>query len=169
VLILDDPTNDLDIPTLEVLEESLLDFPGAIVLVTHDRFLFDRVSTVVLALDGSGGAQVFADYQQWEEAQRAPAPAAEKVAAAAGAPAKPAPSGVKRLTYTEQREWAQMEVTISAAEQALEACRTAAHDPSIAANAAVVQQRYTELRAAQEHVDRLYARWAELEEKQTQS
>jgi ATP-binding cassette subfamily F protein uup len=169
VLILDEPTNDLDIPTLEVLEESLLDFPGAVVLVTHDRFLFDRVSTVVLALDGSGGAQVFADYQQWEEAQRAQAPAAEKVAAAAGAPAKPVPSGVKRLTYTEQREWAQMEATISAAEQALEACRTAAHDPSIAANAAVVQQRYTELRAAQEHVDRLYARWAALEEKQTQA
>ncbi|MFI5394636.1 MAG: ABC-F family ATP-binding cassette domain-containing protein [Candidatus Binatia bacterium] len=169
VLILDEPTNDLDIPTLEVLEESLLDFPGAVVLVTHDRFLFDRVSTVVLALDGSGGAHVFADYQQWEEAQRAQAPATEKTTTAAGAPAKPVPSGVKRLTYSEQREWAQMEATISAAEQALEACRAAAHDPSVAANATVVQRRYGELRAAQEQVDRLYTRWAELEEKHTQS
>jgi ABC transport system ATP-binding/permease protein len=165
VLMLDEPTNDLDIPTLEVLEESLLEFPGAVVLVTHDRFLFDRVSTVVLALDGSGGAEVFADYQQWEEAQRAPAPAPEK--AAAGARVKPAPSGIKRLTYTEQREWAQMEATILAAEQALEACTAAAHDPSVAANATVLQERYTALRAAQEHVDRLYSRWAELEEKQS--
>src|SRR5689334_11998774 len=65
VLLLDEPTNDLDIPTLEVLEESLLDFPGALVLVTHDRYLLDRVSTVVIGLDGGPGG-VFADYSQWE-------------------------------------------------------------------------------------------------------
>ena len=169
VLILDEPTNDLDIPTLEVLEESLLEFPGAVVLVTHDRFLFDRVSTVVLALDGTGRAEVFADYQQWEDTQRRQVPAEDKIAAAARAPAKRVPTGIKRLTYTEQREWAQMEATILAAEQALEACRAAAADPSIAADAVVLQERYAALHAAQEHVDRLYARWAELEEKQTQS
>jgi ATP-binding cassette subfamily F protein uup len=60
LLLLDEPTNDLDIPTLEVLEESLGEFPGALVLVTHDRFLLDRVSTVVLGLDGQGGAELFA-------------------------------------------------------------------------------------------------------------
>lgn len=54
LLLLDEPANDLDIPTLEVLEESLLEFPGAMVLVTHDRFLLDRVATVVLGLDGRG-------------------------------------------------------------------------------------------------------------------
>jgi ATP-binding cassette subfamily F protein uup len=69
VLLLDEPTNDLDIPTLEVLEESLTDFPGALVLVTHDRYMLDRVSTVVLGLDGEGGAEVFADYSQWEQAR----------------------------------------------------------------------------------------------------
>ena len=56
VLLLDEPTNDLDIPTLEILEESLLEFRGALVLVTHDRYMLDRVSTVVLGLDGLGGA-----------------------------------------------------------------------------------------------------------------
>jgi ATP-binding cassette subfamily F protein uup len=66
VLLLDEPTNDLDIPTLEILEESLLEFTGALVLVTHDRYMLDRVSTVVLGLDGQGGAGVFADYSQWE-------------------------------------------------------------------------------------------------------
>jgi ATP-binding cassette subfamily F protein uup len=170
VLILDEPTNDLDIPTLEVLEESLLEFPGAVVLVTHDRFLFDRVSTVVLALDGNGGVEVFADYQQWEDAQRAQAqaqaPAAEKALAAAGGQSKRAPSGIKRLSYTERREWEQMETMILAAEQDLAACHAAAHDPSIAANAVVLQQRHEALREAQERVDGLYARWAELEEKQ---
>jgi ATP-binding cassette subfamily F protein uup len=164
VLMLDEPTNDLDIPTLEVLEESLLEFPGAVVLVTHDRFLFDRVSTVVLALDGAGGAEVFADYQQWEDAQRRQA--AEKPATAARVVTKSTPSGIKRLSYPEQREWAQMERAILEAEAGLEACRAAADDPAIAAEAAALHERYTALQTAQEQVDRLYARWAELEAKQ---
>jgi ATP-binding cassette subfamily F protein uup len=168
VLILDEPTNDLDIPTLEVLEESLLEFPGAVVLVTHDRFLFDRVSTVVLALDGTGRAEVFADYQQWEAALRGQTPVEERGATARAA-VKPGPTGIKRLSYTEQREWRQMEDTILAAEQALDACRAATHDPSVAADAVVLQERYAALQATQEHVDRLYARWAELEAKQAES
>src|SRR6185295_13812702 len=61
LLILDEPTNDLDIPTLEVLEESLAEFPGALVLVTHDRLLLDSVATVILALDGQGGVVAYAD------------------------------------------------------------------------------------------------------------
>ena len=66
LLLLDEPTNDLDIPTLDVLENSLLEFPGALVLVTHDRWLLDRVSTILMALDGAGHAEWFADYAQWE-------------------------------------------------------------------------------------------------------
>src|SRR5467141_2817558 len=70
LLILDEPTNDLDIPTLEVLEDSLAEFEGGLVLVTHDRFMLERVSTVILALDGRGGAASFADYAQWEADRR---------------------------------------------------------------------------------------------------
>src|SRR2546430_70610 len=75
VLLLDEPTNDLDIPTLEILEESLLEFRGSLVLVTHDRYMLDRVSNIVLGLDGQGGAESFADYSQWEswQAERKPA------------------------------------------------------------------------------------------------
>src|SRR5712675_2051159 len=69
LLLLDEPTNDLDISTLEILEESLLEYAGALVLVTHDRYMLDRVSTMVLGLDGRGGAEAFADYRQWEEWQ----------------------------------------------------------------------------------------------------
>src|SRR6266850_768979 len=75
LLILDEPTNDLDIPTLEVLEDSLAEFDGGLVLVTHDRFMLERVSTVILALDGEGGTETFADYAQWEAAQSAAGPA----------------------------------------------------------------------------------------------
>jgi ABC transport system ATP-binding/permease protein len=76
LLVLDEPTNDLDIATLEVLEESLVEFPGAVLLVTHDRLLFERVTTSVLGLDGSGIVTPFADYDQWEAARRERAPLA---------------------------------------------------------------------------------------------
>ena len=103
VLLLDEPTNDLDIPTLEVLEDSLTEFPGALVLVTHDRYLLDRVSTAVLGLDGMGGAQLFADYWQWEQAKVEPPKAPKKEAAAIAAP----PATKKKLSYLEAREWEQ--------------------------------------------------------------
>ena len=89
VLVLDEPTNDLDIPTLEALEEALLEFPGAVVLVTHDRYLFQRVVTTVLGLDGRGGAIAYADYAQWEaerpEARPDEAPRGANAAAGQGA------------------------------------------------------------------------------------
>src|SRR5262249_15370684 len=70
LLLLDEPTNDLDIATLEILEESLLEFRGALVVVTHDRYMMDRVSTDILGLDGFGNAERLADYWQWETWQR---------------------------------------------------------------------------------------------------
>jgi ATP-binding cassette subfamily F protein uup len=66
ILILDEPTNDLDLASLDVLEESLEEFPGAVVLVTHDRAMLDRLATRVLALDGKGGGRYFADFAQWQ-------------------------------------------------------------------------------------------------------
>ena len=170
LLLLDEPTNDLDIPTLEVLEESLLEFPGALVLVTHDRYLLDRVSTRILALDGRGGAVPYADYDQWEAAQRdvAGAPAsragktAERSAAEPGAAAAAKP---KKLGYLEQREWDEMEGRILEAEGRLDAAREAAGDPVVSADHVELQRRLTALAEAQAEADRLYARWAELEAK----
>ena len=160
LLVLDEPTNDLDIPTLDVLEESLLEFPGALVLVTHDRYLLDRVSTQILALDGKGSAQYFADYSQWESRPLRgggdPSPASGN--------RQPA-SAKRKLSYLEQREFDSMEATLLAAEAALEEAERRAHDPAIAADANALQQRFAELAAAQKEVDRLYARWAELEAK----
>jgi ABC transport system ATP-binding/permease protein len=163
LLVLDEPTNDLDIPTLEVLEESLTEFPGAVVLVTHDRFLFERVTNTVLALDGKGGAAAFADYQQWEAAQRQPRVAAERPTPKAAAAA---PKGTeKRLSWAERREWDGMEEAILAAEERLAQCRAAAHDPAIATRADELAARWQAVEEAQQSVDHLFARWAELEAK----
>ncbi len=164
VLVLDEPTNDLDIPTLEVLEESLLEFPGAVVLVTHDRFLFERVTTTVLALDGTGRVTPYADYRQWEAARRAREAPSPKPRAAAPSP-PPARPQAKRLGYTEQRELDGMEAAIVAAEEALARCQAAANDPAIATRADELAARCEELTCAQEAVDALYARWAELDAK----
>jgi ATP-binding cassette subfamily F protein uup len=163
LLILDEPTNDLDIPTLEVLEDSLAEFDGGLVLVTHDRFMLERVSTVILALDGEGGTATFADYAQWEAARGAAGPAPPRTAERAAGRARPRP---KRLGYREQREWDGMERAILEAERAVEACQRGVDDPAIASDPAALQQRYAALEAARADVDRLYARWAELEAKQ---
>ncbi len=149
VLILDEPTNDLDIPTLEVLEDSLAEFAGGLVLVTHDRLMLDRVSTVILALDGlARGART-----------RPPLPAGP-------APSAPPRQRTKRLGYREQREWEGMERAILDAEAAAAACERVAADPGIASNPAALQASYAALEAARAEIARLYARWAELEAKQ---
>jgi ATP-binding cassette subfamily F protein uup len=161
LLVMDEPTNDLDIPTLDVLEESLLDFPGALVLVTHDRYLLDRVATQILALDGEGGTQYFADLAQWEGSRDRKG---ARFKAAAPQP-RDAAAKPKRLGYKEQRELDSMEANVLAAEERLEVAKRRAEDPSIASDPRALQERYAALTAAQAEVDRLYARWAELEAK----
>jgi ATP-binding cassette subfamily F protein uup len=160
--VLDEPTNDLDIVTLEVLEESLIDFPGALVLVSHDRHLVDRVTTEILALDGSGAVQRYADYDQWQTHRRATGTPKTRLATPQRAAPRPKP---KRLNYLEQREWESMEQRVLDAEARLAEERSRTEDPSIATDAGALQERLQALDEAQREVDRLYERWAELEEK----
>ncbi len=170
VLFLDEPTNDLDIPTLEILEENLSDFPGAIVLVTHDRYLLDRVSTQVLGLDGDGGATMYADYAQFEETlgQRKPGKAKQPVAKApAPAPTTTAPK--KKLSFKDQREWDAIEERIHVAEKILADATAALHAPETVTNPEAIMKWSAELEAAQAEVDQLFHRWAELEAKLTSS
>jgi ATP-binding cassette subfamily F protein uup len=159
LLLLDEPTNDLDIPTLEILEESLLDFHGALVLVTHDRYLLDRVATVVLGLDGKGGAERFADYSQWNEWQTA-----KKPVKASNVPAPKAAAVKKKLSYIEARDYETIEHRVAEAEVALES----QHDAVQAAaslGGKELEAAMKELEKRQLAVDGLYERWAELEGK----
>jgi ATP-binding cassette subfamily F protein uup len=162
LLLLDEPTNDLDIPTLEILEESLLDFPGAMVLVTHDRYLLDRVATVVLGLDGKGGAERFADYSQWNEWQvekkKAKAGAVSSVSAPKAAAVK------KKLSYIEARDYETIEHRVTEAEIALEAQHDAVQHAA-SKGGKELEAAMAELEKKQSAVDDLYARWAELEKK----
>jgi ATP-binding cassette subfamily F protein uup len=173
LLLLDEPTNDLDIATLEILEDSLLEYPGALVLVTHDRYMLDRVSTVVLGLEGRGHAQRFADYAQWERwmanhtsAQPAPIPQFE-ARAEVQAPepeAKPPKPAKKKLSYLEAREFATIEDRIEEAELQLAAARSKVEDPAIASDPAALTRSLAELEQAKSAVDSLVERWAELTE-----
>jgi ATP-binding cassette subfamily F protein uup len=167
VLILDEPTNDLDIATLDVLETSLEDFPGALLLVTHDRYLLDRVSTEILALDGKGNASIYADLSQWERAREAAeqSESIEKKPVPAKPSAAPQSSEKKRLTWKEQRELEAMEENIHRAEAEVESLQRRGHDPAIMSDHVKLHEAYDQLAKAQSEVERLYARWAELDAK----
>jgi ATP-binding cassette subfamily F protein uup len=178
VLLLDEPTNDLDIPTLEILEENLLDFPGALVLVTHDRYLLNRVASTVLGLDGRGHTGRFADYAQWEdwlaeqdnldssESDRQNRRADGSSSLQRSEPeSAPTAGAKKKLSYLEAREFAAIERRVEVSDARLADARARVEDPSIASDAAALQQSLAELDAAQEENDSLYARWAELTEK----
>jgi len=166
VLLLDEPTNDLDIPTLEILEESLLEFRGSLVLVTHDRYMLDRVSTIVLGLDGQGGAESFADYSQWESWQaervmKTKAPSAPRAMSNGASPTK------TKLSYLEAREYASIEERVAAAEELLQAKRLQFEDPAIASDGPRLLVAHKEMDEAQAKVDELYRRWSELEKRKS--
>jgi len=170
VLLLDEPTNDLDIPTLEVLENSLQEFTGVLVLVTHDRYMMDRVCTAIIGLDGYGEVERFAEYSQWEEWQRSQqlklTAATENRSRRETANSAPI-AAKKRLSYLEAREYAAIEAAIEEAEQELRAKLAALHDPAIMSDAPRLQVAMSEVEQAQKTVDGLYARWSELEAKQS--
>jgi ATP-binding cassette subfamily F protein uup len=169
VLLLDEPTNDLDIPTLDILEESLLEFRGSLVLVTHDRYMLDRVSNVVLGLDGQGAAGLFADYSQWEtwlEERRQTARSDLRSAAlSTGSAESNRQPGKKKLSYLEAREYETIERRVADAEQILQAKRDQLEDPEIVSDGPRLVTVHAQMEEAQNTVDMLYSRWAELEKK----
>ena len=174
VLILDEPTNDLDIPSLEILESQLDGFPGAVLLVTHDRFLLQRLATSVVGLLPGGQARVFAAYDQYLRALDAtenPRTAAEKAPKARRSAdpeeAKQAADAPRaKLTFKEKHELDHMEAAILHAEEQVAELEEHAADPAVIADhvkyAAVCEQ----LGIGQRHVEHLYTRWEELAARQ---
>jgi len=161
VLLLDEPTNDLDLQSLEVLEGSMQEFPGALVLVTHDRYLLGRVSRRLLALDGCGNARFYADLSQWEDRmadQRAEAKAA----------ASPAAQAAQGQSAKETREMKaairKLESEMQTAERQADKARLALEDPAIATDSQELAGRQKKLDAALARVETLFTRWSELHE-----
>lgn len=176
VLILDEPTNDLDIPSLEVLEESLEEFPGALVLVTHDRAMLARLATHIIALDGKGSSRHFTDFEQWaavtraaERGQRSPKAAATTAApttsAQAATPTTPAAAkpAKRKLSYKEQRELAEIESTIQSVEREVRTLETSMGSSDVASDSRKLAQVCRELGEKQARIAALYDRWTELD------
>jgi ATP-binding cassette subfamily F protein uup len=173
-LILDEPTNDLDLPTLRVLEEALIAFPGVVCVVSHDRYFLNRVCTDILAFEGDGRIQhSVGDYDYYlEKKQRAEKEAARQSAAflaaakTAKAPQSTTPNAAKprKLSFKEQRELDGIEAQIHAVEAEVARIENLFADPEFfRKHAAQVNQLTTELDAAKDNVTKLYARWEELE------
>jgi len=172
-LILDEPTNDLDLPTLRVLEEALIAFPGMVLVVSHDRYFLNRVCTNILAFEGDGKiAHSVGDYDYYlEKKERAAKDAARQAAAYLSASkssptqaAKPSGPKPRKLSFKEQRELDGMEAQIHAVEAEVARIEGLFADPEFfRKHATQVHQLTTELDAAKEQVPKLYARWEELE------
>jgi len=170
LLVLDEPTNDLDLMTLGALEEALLGFPGCALIVSHDRWFLDRVATGILAFEGDGRAVFYeGSYTSYHDKRRA-RDAAEVAARATTAPVRPAaprrsaPSGPRKLTFREREELSGIEAAILAAEARVTELESTLSDPAVFKDrGAEVPRLITDLDAARAEVERLYARWQELD------
>lgn len=168
ILFFDEPTNDLDIDTLEVLEESFEEFPGAIVLITHDRYLLDQSATTVLGLATGGGA-LYANYLQWEEAYQneLAKPSKEKSNKSVSVPQAQSvtkPKGVA-LTQEESRELRSLESKIEKAEKQLAKLNQEMMSDAVSKNPQKLSECVEAITAQHKIVEELSARWEELEEK----
>ena len=160
ILLLDEPTNDLDIPTLEVLEESLEEFPGAIVLITHDRFLMERLCDLLLYLDGDGGTEYFADYDQWLQYKKDRLSATPQPDETPQSLQKKKP---QKMAYEERKELNRIERQIEKAEGIADNLQRQLHDPEITCDAHRLAAIYAKHQEAKKKVEQLYQRWEELE------
>ena len=167
VLIVDEPTNDLDIPTREVLEESLQEFPGALVLVTHDRYMLEEVCGQFVGFDGQGGHALFASYEQWESwlRKREKRQASAEVPVTGEAGERSRRLSAKKLSYKEKLEYETIEQRILEAEESLERARSAMNDQAVMSDHVKLQAAVEALKQAEQEVEQLYARWSELEAK----
>jgi ATP-binding cassette subfamily F protein uup len=173
VLVLDEPTNDLDLPSLRMLEEALADFDGSVLVVSHDRYFLDRICDQIIAFEEGGLFVQPGNYSYYLEKKKQ-RDAAKRVAWSP--PAKDSPqtpenksNRPKKLTFKEQRELEGMEAAIIAAETRAQELETTLNDPAFHATRS--REAYVlvaELEAAKLEVTRLYDRWHQLSSLQTQ-
>ena len=172
VVVLDEPTNDLDLPSLRMLEEALADFDGTILVVSHDRYFLDRICDQVIVFEETGlithpgNYSYYLEKKKERDARAKSGPEKTAVPApASNARQAPSSSRPRKRSFKEQREFAAMEAAIAEAEQKLAELEATLNDPQFYATrareaAGVLEQ----LEAQKAEVARLYARWQQLEE-----
>jgi len=168
LLILDEPTNDLDIPTMQVLEEALVEYPGCVLVVTHDRWFLDRVATGILHFEGAGRVVYYegnyTDFQHFKELE------AEERKSSAPKPTKPAvvesrPKKKTGLGYKEKLELAAVEQEIDELEGQKAECENLLADPAQLGDHGRLIEVTQTLEKIEADLERLFARWVELETK----
>lgn len=174
VLVLDEPTNDLDMATLAVLEDSLEEFDGAVLLVTHDRYFLDQVADQILAFSPDNVLQgkltsfaSLAQWERWHEEILANGSRAETSVGRKNSDFDTPQETLKKpqagkLTYKDQRELEMMESSLEKAESLVSKLTASTEDPKIQSDAKKLESLHKELAQAQFEVDRLYSRWQEL-------
>jgi len=165
LLVLDEPTNDLDLETLDLLQEVIADYDGTVLIVSHDRDFLDRTVTVTLGLDGSGKVDVvvggYADWQR--QRQQRTAPVVAKVAAAPPPPPVPARKG--KLSYKDQRDYDLLPGRIEELDREIARLEAALHDPALyARDPAKFAALTAALDKARGDKDAAEERWLELAE-----
>ncbi len=172
LLVLDEPTNDLDITTLDLLQEVLLEFKGAVLIATHDRYFMDQVANMILGFGvnakGTRTIEKFANLVQWEawhDGQAEWLRLAQK-AENAKRDSAPAPAAKKKLGFKDQRELDGMEDAIALAEARLAELTAESVKPEIAANAPKLLELTEAMARQQKEIERLYRRWDELTQAQ---
>ncbi len=171
ILLLDEPTNDLDIPTLELLEENLQSFSGAVVLITHDRYLLARLCNQILSLGDISPPPLFSDYGHWEKWQREKGKEKPVKTASPASPASqaqtpslsPAPEKKLKLSWKEQKENEEIEKKIPVLEEKIAALHIQIADPSLQEKAQELLILCKALQEAESELDKLYTRWGELQ------
>jgi ATP-binding cassette subfamily F protein uup len=172
LLILDEPTNDLDLETLQVLESALVDFKGSVLVVTHDRFFLDKVVTGLLVFEEDGTVHRHEGgydlYRRLRDEERVRTEAAAVASRESTKPSKPSRSEEpfrRRLSYNEQKELAGIEAAITAAEARRDALGQQLTNPALYVDTPDrVAALRSEFEDAERAVEALYVRWAELEE-----
>ena len=165
-LVLDEPTNDLDIVTLQVLEEYLQNFKGCVIVVSHDRYFMDKVVDHLLVFNGQGDIRDFpgnyTDYREWKVAKAAfekenvPQPQKEKK------PQRERPAGKRRMSFKERKEFEQLEQEIAALEEEKKAIETALCSGTLGVEE--LTEKSKRLPVLNEELDEKSMRWLELSE-----